>query len=376
TRGPEPTVSFAEEPQALPPGYPTGWPLAASACDLDGDALPEVYVAHDFGPDRLLHNVSTPGKIRFRLAEGEVGFATPLSKALGHDSFKSMGVDFGDMNGDGLMDMYVSNMTTPRGGFESQEAFINTGDAGALARGRAPFVERSESLGLSRTGWAWEARLADFDNDGILEAVQAVGFMRGRVNRWPQLQELAMANDAISDDVRLAWPNMTGEDDISGYQQNPFFVRSGSQYVDIARAIGFGEGYASRGIATGDADGDGDLDLAVSNIWGPSSYWENHCPSCGGFLGLHVMVPAEGAGVEGVLVRDGHPRPGERLRPAVGTAVRVVRADGRTLIGQVDGGGGHTGKRSPDVLLGLGPQPGPSEVTLRWRQPGGGVKTE
>jgi hypothetical protein len=60
----------------------------------------------------------------------------------------------------------------------------------------------------------------------------------------------------------------------------------------------------------------------------------------------------------------------------VGAAVRVVRADGRTLVGQVDGGGGHTGKRSPEVLLGLGPRPGASEVTLRWREPGGGVRTE
>jgi hypothetical protein len=121
-----------------------------------------------------------------------------LSKSLGHDSFKSMGVAFGDINGDGRPDIYVSNLTTPRGLFECQEAFINTGDAGALARGEAPFVDRSESLGLSRTGWAWEARLADFDNDGLLEAVQAVGFMRGTTDRWPELQEMALANDTIS----------------------------------------------------------------------------------------------------------------------------------------------------------------------------------
>jgi enediyne biosynthesis protein E4 len=375
TGGAEPSVSFAEDPEALPPGMPRGWSLAAAAYDLDGDLLPEVYIAHDFGPDRLLHNVSQPGRIRFRLAEGKVGFTTPLSKALGRDSYKTMGVDFGDMDGDGLADIYVSNVTHARGALECQEAFINTGDTAALARGEAPFVDRSESLGLSRTGWAWEARLADFDNDGVLEAVQAVGFIRGIVDRWPEIQELAMANDVIHRRAALAWPNIRPGDDVSGHQQNPFFVRVGDGYANIATSIGFGEDYPSRGIATGDANGDGDLDLVVSNQWGPATYYENLCGACGQFLGLHIVYPAAGARAAGLTVRDGHPRPGERLRPAVGAAVRVVRGDGRVLIGQVDGGGGHTGKRSPDLLLGLGPQGGESSVTLRWKVPGR-VRTE
>lgn len=373
--GPHPSVSFVEEPEALPPGYPSGWPLAAAAYDLDGDLLPEVYVAHDFGPDRLLYNVSQPGRIRFRLAQGEVGFFTPLSKALGHDSFKSMGVDFGDMNGDGLADIYVSNVTTPRSSFECQEAFINTGDTAALARGKAPFVDESESLGLARTGWAWEARLADFDNDGVLEALQAVGFVRGKVNRWPELQELAMANDTISYRMDLAWPSLRPGDDVSGHEHNPFFVRVGDRYVNIAAAIGFGEDYPSRGIALADTDGDGDLDMAISNLWGPSTFYENLCPHCGAFVGLHIVRPPAGSEGQGVSVRDGHPAPGERVRPAVGTAVRLLRGDGRVLIGQVDGGGGHTGKRSPDLLLGLGANRGESDVTLRFRLPGSGVQT-
>jgi enediyne biosynthesis protein E4 len=375
TRGAEPTVTFTEEPDALPPGYPRGWPLAASAYDLDGDLLPEAYVAHDFGPDRLLHNASQPGRIRFRLAEGKVGFRTPLSKALGRDSFKSMGVDFGDMNGDALADIYISNVTSPRSAYECQEAFINTGDTAALARGEAPFVEKSESLGLARTGWAWEARLADFDNDGVLEAVQAVGFLKGTFNRWPELQELAMANDVISHRTAYAWPNILPGDEISGHEQNPFFVRKGDRYVNVAAAIGFGEDHPSRGIATADVNGDGDLDLIVSNQWAPSTYYENLCGSCGSFLGLHVVRPAAGQTVPGLVVRDGHPRPGERLRPAVGASVRVVRSDGRVLLGQVDGGGGHSGKRSPDLLMGLGPHAGPSEVTLQFRD-GGRVRTE
>src|SRR6185369_7617357 len=53
------------------------------------------------------------------------------------------------------------------------------------------------------------------------------------------------------------------------YNQNPFFVRVGDHYVDIAKEIGFGEEYVSRGIAIADVDLDGALDLIVSNMWGP-----------------------------------------------------------------------------------------------------------
>jgi hypothetical protein len=122
-------------------------------------------------------------------------------------------------------------------------------------------------------------------------------------------------------------------------------------------------------------DGDGDLDLVVSNQFAPSTYYENLCRDCGGFLGLDIVHAVDGPGASGLIVRDGRPRPGERVWPAVGTAVQVVRHDGRILIGQVDGGSGHSGKRSQDLMFGLGPEGGESDVTLSLRG-AGGVRTE
>ena len=66
------------------------WTLAVAAADLDGDLLPELYFANDFGPDRLLHNRSTPGQLNFARLEGKRGFTMPASKVVGKDSFKGM----------------------------------------------------------------------------------------------------------------------------------------------------------------------------------------------------------------------------------------------------------------------------------------------
>src|SRR5262249_48074256 len=207
------TVQFHEAESGLDAWVMHGWTLALGAADLDGDLLPEIYIANDFGPDRLLHNRSRPGALRFVLLEGVKTLTTPNSKVLGRDSFKGMGIDFGDLNGDGWLDMYVSNIATEYALEESHLVFLSTGKPGRMQEGVAAYVERGEALGLSRSGWAWEARLGDFDNDGVLEALQATGFVRGTVNRWPELHELAMGNDALVHRPG-SWPRVRPGDDL------------------------------------------------------------------------------------------------------------------------------------------------------------------
>ena len=111
---------------------------------------------------------------------------TPRSKVLGGDSFNGMGMDFGDFNGDGRPDLFVNNITVglraPREPFRLPEHGRGRPDA----QGIAPYVDESERLGLSRSGWGWDVRLADFDNDGVLEVIQAAGFLKGTTDRWPE----------------------------------------------------------------------------------------------------------------------------------------------------------------------------------------------
>ena len=347
--GAEPQAHFKEIPDALPDEISRQWALAIGAADLDGDLLPEIYIANDFGPDRLLHNRSKPGNVEFALLEGQRDFLTPKSCVLGHDSFKGMGVDFGDINGDGLLDIYVSNIAAKFALTESHFLWLSTGQIDQMKRGIAPYVHGSEKLGLARSGFGWQPRLADFDNDGVLEAVQACGFIKGKINRWPELQALGTSNDQIVHNPRF-WPNFRPGADLSGHDWNPFFVRgSDGRYHDIAPNLGLAEPTVSRGIATADVDGDGRLEFITANQWGPSFFFKNESPQAGAFLGLR-LVQGKGS-------------------PAIGAEARVTLGDGRKLVSQVDGGNGHSGRRSPDIHFGLGAveKSMPVDVELRWR---------
>jgi hypothetical protein len=370
--GENPTIKFRDASPALDEvdGLPIGyqWTLAIGAADLDGDLLPELYFGNDFGPDRLLHNRSKPGKPRFAILNGQRTMTTPKSKVLNHDSFKGMGVDFADLNGDGMLDIYVSNIAAEYALEESHFMWVSTGRPGDMKRGIAPYTDDSEQLGLSRSGWGWDSRLADFDNDGVLEAVQALGFMLGDTLRWPELHEVGMGNDQWLADPRM-WHSFHLGDDLSGRNNhNPFFVRAADQrYYDIAPELGMDDPQISRGIALADVDRDGDLDFATGNQWQPSRYFRNDCPTAGNFLGLRLLLP---------LTPD--QRAASSPTPAIGAAATVTLPNGQRLVAQVDGGNGHSGVRAPEIHFGLGQMPPNAVLTvlLRWRDRSGAPREE
>jgi enediyne biosynthesis protein E4 len=363
TAGDHPTATFKQTPEdVFPEETRHGWTLASSATDLDGDQRPELYIANDFGQDRLLYNESTPGHLKFVNTKTDRTPGTPKSKRIGDDSFKGMGVDFGDFNHDGLFDAFVSNLTVGWGIVESNFYYQNTaknqGDVGAQMRdGEAPFRDESGRNGTAWSGWSWDNKLADFANSGDLNIAISNGFVRGHTNRWPQLQELAMANDSLVSDP-AAWPNAEEGDDIAGGDKLHFFAKGpDGRYTDIAPELGLAVPIPTRGIATGDADGDGRLDFAVARQFGDPVFYHNEAPNSGGYLDLRLTHE------QGTVVGSA-PAPGS---PATGAEVTVTTADGKKYIDRVDGGSGHAGKRSSEVHIGLGNAQGPVKVHLQWR---------
>lgn len=382
--GAAPSALYRDAGDVFPGDGAYAWTLALGAADLDRDGLSELYVANDFGPDQLLLNRSQPGQVQFRELRGEPGFFTPESMVLGHDSFKGMGIDFGDVNGDGVFDMYVSNIGSPFALQESHFLWTSRGRpermAERMAAGLAPWVDRGDELGVGHSAWAWDARFEDFDDDGVLELVQATGLVKGNANRWPDLAQVGAGNDVFVK-YQGVWPKFLVGSDVDGSYPNPFWaLGQDGRYVDLSARLFPGLVPVTRGIAVADVDGDGAADMVFANFWEDSDYLHN-LTTGNAFLGLHLLLPVSGASAApeppaATRVHAGHPTWREGT-PAIGALVEAAIPGGRRLMRQVDGGNGHSGQRSPEVLFGLGPASG-IEVPVRitWRDARGVLRRE
>lgn len=367
--GDNPTVGYIEQRGAIPYQLSTGWTLAIAGADLTGSGLPDLYIANDFGHDHLLHNVSTPGTIKFEEASGQRTPTTAKSFVLGKGSFKGMGVDFADLNNSGKFDIAVSNITTKWGLQESNFIFINQAKDNAdmadkLGRGIAPFKQEAVKYGMAWTGWCWDVKMGDFLNNGDQSVLQADGFVKGDIDRWPWLQEMAMTNDDLLSNPAM-WPNVKPGDDIGGRQTMAFYAKnSDGKYVNISSQIGTAVPIPTRGLATADTTGTGALDFAIARQWGPPAFYANQSPNRGHFLELNLYRPSEDASATGGkgLARIG--------TPAYNATVTVTTPNA-TTISQLDGGSGHGGYRSFEVRFGLGSFDGPATVNLQWRDTNG-----
>ena len=368
--GAKPQARFEEAADAFTTEEARAWTLAVGAADLNDDGLPELYFANDFGPDRLFLNESSDGQVKLRRLEGRTGFSIPKSKVIGRDSFKGMGIDFADVNGDGRFDMFVSNIAEEWALQESHFLWMSTpDDISVMQDGVAPYEDLSKELGVAHSYWGWDTRFGDFNNDGVSELLQATGFVKGDVNRWPELAEFAIGNDRLVRHPK-SWPHVMPGDDVSGHVPNPFYAKiADGRYVDISAELGVDAPYVTRGIATSDVDGDGDLDVAFANQWEPSVLLYNKQQSKNTFLALHVLAPTQGAAARKTQALAGHPTSEQQGWPAIGATVRFDMPNGGKRLAQVAGCNGHSGCSSKNVHFGLGDTPAGAriEVSIRWR---------
>jgi hypothetical protein len=127
-----------------------------------------------------------------------------------------------------------------------------------------------------------------------------------------------------------------------------------------------------------DVNGDGLLDFAVANQWSESFFYLNESPRQGAFLGIRLRLPLDSSSPSPTRVCSGGQGLDLPSRSAIGAVVRVSLPDARRLVTQVDGGNGHSGKRSSNVHFGLGPaSPGvPLPVEIAWRNGKGAVQRQ
>jgi hypothetical protein len=280
-----------------------GWTLGAITADLNQDDWPDLFVSVDHdGPDR------------YYLNNKDGTFAEVSGGKMKHLSYSSMGIDAGDINNDGLLDLAVVEMLSTNNYDEKTKmsgmnplkfwTFVNVGynyqymrNMLHLNTGDGEFSEIAQMANVHRTNWSWAALIADFDNDGWEDFFVANGYYREFLekdyfkNLTAELQTALDNNqprDQIIKDMAIDAPVNKVE--------NNFFRNNGDlTFSDVGKEYGLNKKGFSSGAAYADLDNDGDLDLIVSNIDEPASVYKNNERENGGanYLRIHLKTPAD-----------------------------------------------------------------------------------
>ena len=280
--------------------------LGVRAADFDRDGDLDLYVANDSNANYLYRN---EGGGRFL----EVGLWSGAAFD-GHGAAQAgMGLTVGDADGDGALDIFVTN-------FAEDFSTLYQGDGGGF------FEDVSASNGVGPATFkalSWGAAFADLDADGDLDLVVANGHIYPQVDRHPQLG-LAYA------------------------QRNLLLENAGNgRFTDATAAAGPGFAHPAphRGLATGDYDDDGDLDLLLTRLDGPPLLLRNESAR-GSWLTVELRVPP-GAGT------------------AIGARV-LVSAAGRTFIRDRASSDSYLSAHDPRLHFGLGAARVVERVEVLW----------
>ena len=275
--------------------------LGVVGADFNDDGRTDVFVANDMLENQLWINESAPGALRMREDALLWGCAVD-----GHGAAKAgMGVAAADADDDGDADLLVVNLVGQTDSFfRNQGGWFDdaTAEAGLAADG-----QRHTRFGVA---------LADFDNDGRLDVYQA----NGRINPGP--------------------PSAAGDE----FAEPNLLLRGGERGFERAVATGEPRAHTSRGLALGDVDDDGGLDLLVINRDAPPYLLMNRAPGRGNWVRFRAVAHG----------RDAH-----------GATVSAVVGDLRRYR-DVNPSGSYLAANDPRVHFGLGAELAATDVKVRW----------
>ena len=280
-----PAVRYQEVKDVLDEDVSRGWTLAMGAADLDGDLLPELYLANDFGPDRLLHNRSTPGSLRFAVLEGQRDFTTPKSCVAGTRLLQGDGRGFRRRERRRLprhlREQHRHQVRPDREPLPLDEHGRGRGhEAGdrplrPCQREARPGAQR---VLPGRRGWPTSTTTA------CSRRCRPAASSRGRSIAGPSCRRSAPATTRSST-TRGSGPTSSPAPTWPGTTANPSSRGRPTGATTTWHAeLGLAEPMVSRGIAIADVDGDGRLDFVTANQWGPSYLFRNESPGAGAFL--------------------------------------------------------------------------------------------
>ncbi|HEY1984072.1 MAG TPA: CRTAC1 family protein [Terracidiphilus sp.] len=288
--------------------------LGVVASDINNDGRMDLFVANDTVQNFLFVNRG-PGPSG-HWSWDEVALQSGIGFSENGRTRSGMGVDAADIDGDGWQDLFVSNVD-----HEMYSIYINNKDES--------FHDASEKQGLARdtklmSGWG--LKYFDYDNDGIIDLLLANGHPDDMI-------------DAYSMQVKYKEPLLLYHQSQDGKLHNV------SEWAGPA----FRKQFAARGLAVGDFDNDGALDVIIGVNGGPPVLLRNNAAKGNNWLGIRL---------EGVTCN----------RDAIGARI-VWKAGGKTRMRLKNNGGSYLSSHDLREVLGIGLATRLDELEIHWPAP-------
>ena len=301
---------------------PDDFGLAARFFDVNGDGAPDLYVANDFeDPDQ------------FWLNDGRGGFRLVDARAVRQTSNSGMAVDAADFDRDGDVDVFEVDMLANDSHRRKTQIPTHTplpkvvGDYDRRAqwqrnvllanRGDGTFAEIGRQAGVEASGWSWSAMFVDADLDGFEDLLIGTG------HRW-DLMDADVQERLKSTVTGVDWREERKLYPRLALKNVAFRNRGDGTFEDATDRWRFGvEEDISHGMAAGDLDGDGDLDVVVNRLDAPALVLRNDAVAPRVLVELAGRAPnGDGVGATISVITKGLP-----------TQTREVAAGGLYLSG-------------------------------------------